>query len=275
MSKSSDPWSDRQQRQLSNISEFTTVIQHVAGKDNIVADALSRININTLLSGVNYKAMAAAQQQDVELQNLRVSRTTSLKLKDVTIGNTSLLCNVFGQQARPVVPLSLRRQVFDTIHNLAHPGVKATQRLISSKFIRHGLNKQVGTWTKQCLACQQSKIQCHVRTPLQTLQVPPRRFHHSNIDIVGPLPSSQGYTHLLTIVDRFTRWPEAIPLNDTSSVSCARALIANWISRFGLPADISSDRGAQFTSQLWSATTDFYASNFTTPLPTIRRPMVW
>ena len=219
--------------------------------------------------------MAAAQQQGVELQNLRVSPTTSLKLKYVTIGNTSLLWDVSGQQARPVVPLSLRREVFDTIHNLAHPGVKATQRLISSKFIWHGLNKQFGTWTKQCLTCQQSKIQCHIRAPLQTFQVPPRCFHHLNIDIVGPLPSSQGYTHLLTIVDRFTRWPEAIPLNDTSSVSCTRALIANWISRFGLPADISSDRGAQFTSQLWSATTDFYASNFTTPLPTIRRPMVW
>ena len=115
MAKSLDPWSDRQQRHLSSISEFTTDIQHVTRKDNIVADALSRININTLLSGANYETMAAAQQQDVELQNLRVSPTTSLKLKDVTIGNTSLLCDVSGQQARPVVPLSLRRQVFDNI----------------------------------------------------------------------------------------------------------------------------------------------------------------
>ena len=58
MAKSSDPWSDRQQRHLSYISEFTTDTQHVAGKDNIIADALSRININALLSGVNYEAIA-------------------------------------------------------------------------------------------------------------------------------------------------------------------------------------------------------------------------
>ena len=40
-SKVSDPWSSRQQRHLNYVSEFTTDIQHVAGKDNTVADALS------------------------------------------------------------------------------------------------------------------------------------------------------------------------------------------------------------------------------------------
>ena len=54
-------------------------------------------------------------------------------------------------------------------------------------------------------------------------------------------------------MDRFTRWPEAIPLMDTSAKSCARALLFHWVARFGLPMDISSDRGAQFTSQLWTA----------------------
>ena len=58
---------------------------------------------------------------------------------------------------------------------------------------------------------------------------------------------------LLTIVDRFSRWPEAIPLNDTTTVVCAQALISNWIARFGIPMDMTSDRGSQFTSQLWTA----------------------
>ena len=73
------------------------------------------------------------------------------------------------------------------------------------------------------------------------------------MDIVGPLPQSRGVTHLFIIVDRFTRWPEAIPLQDTSTSSCGRALVAHWVARFGVPADISSDRGPQFTSGLWSA----------------------
>jgi len=39
---------------------------------------------------------------------------------------------------------------------------------------------------------------------------------------------------------------------DTSAAACARVLVAHWIVRFGVPADISSDRGPQFTSQLWA-----------------------
>ncbi|XP_059840661.1 uncharacterized protein LOC132402099 isoform X2 [Hypanus sabinus] len=76
-----------------------------------------------------------------------------------------------------------------------------------------------------------------------------QHFDHIHVDIVGPLPVSRGARYLLTIVDRFTRWPEAVPLTDTTSKSCARALIATWVSRFGVPAHITSDRGALFTSQ--------------------------
>ena len=47
--------------------------------------------------------------------------------------------------------------------------------------------------------------------------------------------------------------PEVIPLWDISYITCARALITYWISRFGVPTYISSDRGIQFSSELWSA----------------------
>ena len=70
---------------------------------------------------------------------------------------------------------------------------------------------------------------------------------------MGPLPPSSSFTHLLTVIDCFSRWPEAIPLNDTTSASCAHALIFHWIARFGIPLDILSDRGPQFTSQLWTS----------------------
>ncbi|GFO05825.1 Pol polyprotein [Plakobranchus ocellatus] len=62
---------------------------------------------------------------------------------------------------------------------------------------------------------------------------------------------SKGFSHPLTIIDRTSRWPEVIPLSGTSSTDCAKALIRNWISRFGVPLDITSDRETQFTSTLW------------------------
>ena len=112
----------------------------------------------------------------------------------------------------------------------------------------------VNQWTKQCLQCQRSKIQTHNHAPLQHFKVPAKRFSHIHIyiDIVGPLPPSSGFTHLLTIMDKTTRWPEAIPLRDTMTTECARALISTCIARFGVPSDLTSDRGPQFTSAVWS-----------------------
>ena len=115
----------------------------------------------------------------------------------------------------------------------------------------NGINKQVSAWARECVQCQLAKVHRHVRAPLGTFTLPSRRFSHVHLDIVGPLPVSQGFTHILTVVDRFTRWPEAIPIHDTTTFTCARAFIYNWIARFGVPSHITSDRGAQFTSALW------------------------
>ena len=68
---------------------------------------------------------------------------------------------------------------------------------------------------------------------------------------MGPLPTSKGYTHLLTAVDRFTRWPEAIPLTDTSTETVAHGFLLGWVACFGVPASITSDRGGKFESDVW------------------------
>ncbi len=91
-----------------------------------------------------------------------------------------------------------------------------------------------------------------VHTQVQPIQLLVHRFSHVHIDIVGPLPASPGgCTHLLTMVDRSTRWAEAVPLVNTSSASCAAAFFNSWVSRFGVPAVLTSDRGVQFSSAVW------------------------
>ena len=52
------------------------------------------------------------------------------------------------------------------------------------------------------------------------------------------MPFSSGFTYLLTIIDRNTRWPEAVPLRGITSSECVQALISGWIARFGVPGDI-------------------------------------
>ena len=108
-------------------------------------------------------------------------------------------------------------------------------------------------WCRSCISCQRGKVLRHVQLHPEKILVPFRRFSHIHVDLVGPLPPSQGFRYLLTCVDRSTRWPEAIPLQGISTTECASALFHGWIARFGVPAIITSDRGAQFTSSLWSA----------------------
>jgi len=68
-------------------------------------------------------------------------------------------------------------------------------------------------------------------------------FAHIHVDLVGPLLPSRSHTYLFTIINRTSRWAEAISLSSITAADCARALFAGWVSRFGVPATITSDRG--------------------------------
>ena len=82
MTKSSEPWSGRQQRQFSAISKYTTDIQHVADKDNFIADCLSWAVTGSVHLGLDYTAMAADQTADSEVQAYRT--TPAVLLMDDT-----------------------------------------------------------------------------------------------------------------------------------------------------------------------------------------------
>ena len=90
--------------------------------------------------------------------------------------------------------------------------------------------------------------------PIGDFTVPDRRFDHVHLDLVT-LPLSNGCRHLLTAVDRFTRWPVAIPLTDISAQSVIDAFVSGWISNFGVPSTITSDRGSQFSSAIFQQLT--------------------
>ena len=179
---SSDRWTSRQRRHLAFVAEHTTDVRHVHGRDNAVADALSRVELSDIpvcMADLDLLSMARAQQMDAGVQAYRTA-ITRLVFADIPIPgtNTTLLCDTSTGVSQPVVPLSWRRVVFDAIHGLAHPGIRASRKMVAARFVWHGMNKQVGTWARTCIPCQKAKVHQHVSAPLEHGQLPDRRFQH-------------------------------------------------------------------------------------------------
>lgn len=250
-----DKASPRQIRQLSFISEFTTDIQYIAGPQNEVADTFSRIDAFRLPTTIDFEELALAQEHDDELKNFLQDKESSLRLQRLTFGpdHQGIYCDVSTDDIRPFVPEPLRRRVYDTFHNLNHPSGRITTKVIAQRYVWPSMNRDITKWAKNCLACQKSKVGRHVHTQPATFTNPDQRFDHVHIDLVGPLLDSEGFKYVVTMVDRFTRWPEAIPINDLTAETVANAFYANWIARFGSPKIVTTDQGTQFESALFTA----------------------
>ena len=123
------------------------------------------------------------------------------------------------------------------------------------------MNIDIARWCCTCKGCQTAKVSRHNTLVFGKFTEPTERFDHVHIDIVGPLPYADGFRYLLTCVDRFTRWPEAIPIVDIRAETVADAFFSGWIARYGTPATITTDRGAQFESKLWDSLCNQFGIN--------------
>ena len=171
---------------------------HVPGLKNVVAYALSRpspepepvskptasslvstcltptpsalpplILSNPILSAYNFRHLSTLRPSCASVFEMRSS--PSLSLVSIPLGASSLLCDVSSGSPSELLEL---------LHSSSHPGIGASRRLLSTRFVWPGLSQDVGLWARSSLRCQRSKIQIHVHA------------------------SSHGFTNLLTMIDR-------------------------------------------------------------------------
>ncbi|XP_058795728.1 uncharacterized protein LOC131666788 [Phymastichus coffea] len=150
------------------------------------------------------------------------------------------------------LPAALRRQASDILLSPAHPNPRTTTRALSAKFAWPHIREDTYNWARAGIPCQKSKISKHNRAEHQTFDVPENRYEPIHLDLIT-LPVVQNFWYSLTGIDRFTRWPLAVPLPDMTAETVASALVTHWISQYGCPIIITSDQDTQFEAALFVA----------------------
>ncbi|KAK3516305.1 hypothetical protein QTP70_009433 [Hemibagrus guttatus] len=156
------------------------------------------------------------------------------------------------------VAQQFRPQVMRWVHEApssGHPGTRRSTQLISHHSWWPSLGPDVERYVRQCATCAQAQTSCQrPEGLLESLPVPQRPWSHLPVDFLTDLPDSGGFTAIMVVVDRFSKGCKLVPLKGLpTAMQTADAMFYHVFQNFGLPEDIVSDRGPQFTSRVWGA----------------------
>ena len=153
------------------------------------------------------------------------------------------------------LPEKLRQRVMRLAHAgimSGHQGAHRTQERIIASFWWPGMSGDISRFCQSCDICQRTISKGRVsKVPLGKVPIIDTPFKRIAVDLVGEISpaTSRGHRYILTVVDYATRYPEAIALKRIDTSTIAEALVSIF-SRVGIPTEILSDQGTQFTSNL-------------------------
>jgi transposase InsO family protein len=235
------------------LSPYNFVIEHRAGTQNIVPDALSR--------SVPVALIEATVTNDAWYNNI-VKRCTAkpracpnFQVVDGKLFRFTKISNRLSGdfQWKQVVPLELRDSIIKENHSeptAAHLGVAKTYKRLRLRYFWPGMYKDTANFIKQCATCSAYKHST-LATPgfMGEPKVCCRPFQCLSIDLVGPLPMSrQQNTYLLVVVCCFTKYCLLFPLRRATGKVISQRLEDHVFLVHGIPQTIISDNGSQFIS---------------------------
>ena len=258
------------QRALMEIGQFTKDVRHIEGLKNTGSDYLSRIpleikgslyqkdadnSVNSIeghkLTCLSPSVVEEAQQTCKEIELVKAGKhPTSVIFQSIKMGESNVFCEMSLAQPRPFLPKPLRAFVMKQMH-FSHDGIKESVRKMSSHYYWPEMRAEITRFVQSCHGCQSTTADRSKKPHYGHFEVPDQRFSHCHVDIVGPLPESEGFKYILTIIDRTTRQLSALPLKEPSAKSCSQAFLLHYVALYGIPSACTSDQGSNFVSQLF------------------------
>jgi transposase InsO family protein len=170
--------------------------------------------------------------------------------------NNEILYQKINDTFVPVAPSNVRYELLKQFHNpplQGHVGPERTYEKMRKQVFWPGMRRDVYNFIQRCFICQKYN-RSYLRTPLQRQIIPPTAFHTVSMDIVGPVPPSPfGDRYILVIQDVLTRWVEFAAMKQADTTTIVNAFMATWITRYGVPQQVLTDRGSNFLSELAQA----------------------
>ncbi len=124
---------------------------------------------------VDFSAMASAQRSCPEVAEM--INSTTLQITTQAVDDETRLGDISTGVFRPLVPIQHREAVFQSLHSIHHPGVRATRHLVAACFCWPQM-------ARACLHCQWGKVHKHVHLQPAEIPVPHRRLAHIHVDLV-------------------------------------------------------------------------------------------
>ncbi|KAI9553636.1 hypothetical protein GHT06_021560 [Daphnia sinensis] len=151
----------------------------------------------------------------------------------------------------------LRKPLLQEYHDSPLSGHLAYQRTILRLRDKYYWPTMLPDVKEYCLACEPCALQrrSNLRAFLNPLDITSKPFELLGLDFLGPIQphSLQGNNHVLVITDYFTKWVEVIALPDQTALTTSQALMDKVVLYHGPPKAIVTDRGSNFTSELFSS----------------------
>ncbi|XP_060941493.1 protein NYNRIN-like [Limanda limanda] len=152
-----------------------------------------------------------------------------------------------GPDGKPCLPKYLFPYYAKLIHGKDHVSKGGMQADIQKYWFTKGFSNYSKKFCQKCVICATNNIGRGIHTAQSAHPAPNEPFDHLQMDFIELTPS-EGKKYCLVVVDMFSKWVEAFPSSKQDSSAVAKALLGEFIPRWGIPRKISSDNGTPFVS---------------------------